>query len=64
MKARENWKVELATQGQTLAVVETLMKIFQRDSLLPLQFIIANMPLNYILRKCTGAKNSQCNGKR
>ena len=48
-KAIENWKIELAARRQTLAEVK-----MKRDSLLPLVFLIAMMPLNYILIKCTG----------
>ena len=49
----ENWKVELRARGETLAEVK-IQKGFQRDSLLPLLFVIAMMPLSYICRKCSG----------
>ena len=53
-EAIKNWKVELTTEGKTLAVVKILGGVFMGDSLLPRLFVITIMPLNYILRKCTG----------
>ena len=53
-KAMKNWKIELTAGGQSLAEVNIQRGIFQGDSLSPLLFVIAMMPLNYILRKCTG----------
>ena len=55
----ENWKVESTTEKKTLAEVEIQKVIFQVDALSLLLFVIAMMPLNHILRKCTGAKNLQ-----
>ena len=52
MRAMENWKVELTSGEQTLARVKIKRGIFQRDSLLPLVFIIVMMLLNYVLREC------------
>ena len=43
----KTWKVELT------AGTEVQRGIFQRDALSPLLFIIAMMPLNCMLRKCT-----------
>ena len=43
-------KVELTARGQTLAEEKIQRSIFQGDLWL---FVIAMMPLNYILRKCT-----------
>ena len=54
-KAMENWRVDLTAGGQTLAEAKIQRGIFQKDSLLPRQFKIRMMPLNYIFRKCTGA---------
>ena len=53
-KFMENWKVKLTTGGQMLAEGKIQRGIFQGDSLLPLLFIIAMIPLNYLLRKCKG----------
>ena len=51
--SHENWKVEL-TGGKTLAEVKIQKGIFQIDALSPLLYVIAMMPLSYILRKYTG----------
>ena len=40
-------------RGRSLAEMKFQRGIFQGDALLPLQFIIAMMSLNHILRKCT-----------
>ena len=52
-KTMENWKVELIAGGKSLAETKIQRGIFQGDALSPLLFIIAMMPLNHILRKCT-----------
>ena len=49
----KNWRVELTAGGKSLAETKIQRGIFQGDTLSPLQFIIAMMPLNHILRKCT-----------
>ena len=49
----KNWKVEL-TAGEILVELKIQRGIFQRDALSSLLFVIAMMPLNYILRECTG----------
>ena len=49
----ETWRVELTAEGKSLAETKIQRGIFQGDALSPLQFIIAMMPLNHILRKCT-----------
>ena len=46
------WNVELIAGGKTLAGVKIQREIFQGDTLSPLQFVIAMMPLNEIFRKC------------
>ena len=46
--------VELIAGRKSLAELKIMRGIFQEDALSPLQFVIAMMPLNYILRKCTG----------
>ena len=50
----ENWKVELAAEGQTLAEVKIKRGIFRGDSLSPQVFVTAMMPLSYVFRKYTG----------
>ena len=50
----KNWKVELTAGGKTVAGVKMPRAIFQGDVLSLLLFIIAMMPLYYILRNYTG----------
>ena len=50
-KIMQTWRVELTTVRQSLAEVKMQRVIFQKD--VPLLLVIAMMPLNYILRKCT-----------
>ena len=50
----KNWKVELTAGGKTLVEVKIQRGIFQGDALSLFLFIIAEIPLNHILRKCTG----------
>ena len=47
------WRVELTAGERNLDETKIERGIFQGDALSPLQFIIAIMPLTYILRKCT-----------
>ena len=49
----KTWRVELTAGGRRLAEAKVQRGIFQGDALSPLLFIIAMMPLNHILRKCT-----------
>ena len=51
-RAMENWRIELAAGEQTQEEVKTQRSFFREDSLSPLLFVIALMPLNYIWRKC------------
>ena len=52
-KNMKNWRVELTAGGKILAKTKIQRGIFQCYALSPLLFIIAMMPLNHILRKCT-----------
>ena len=52
-KNMKNWRVELTAEGKIWAETKIQRGIFQRDALSLLLFIIAMMPLNHILRKCT-----------
>ena len=47
----KSWKVELTSGGQTLGAVNIRRGIFQGDSLSPILFVIALIPLSEILRK-------------
>ena len=60
----KTWIVELTAGGRSLAKAKIQRGIFQGDALSPLLFIIAIMPLNHILRKCTaGYKPSRSQEK-
>ena len=52
-KTMKTWRVEMTARGRSLAEAKIKRGIFQGDALSPLLFIIAMMPLNQILRKCT-----------
>ena len=52
-KTMKTRRVKLTTGGRSLAEAKIQRGIFQGDVLSPLLFIIAMMPLNHILRKCT-----------
>ena len=52
-KTMKTWRVKLTAGGRKLAETNIQRGIFQGDALSPLLFIIAMMPLNHILRKCT-----------
>ena len=47
------WRVELTAGGKSIAETMIQRGIFQGGALSPLLLIIAMMPLNHILRKCT-----------
>ena len=49
----KTWRNELMAGGKSLAERNIQRVIFQGDALSPIIFIIAMMPLNHILRKCT-----------
>ena len=52
-KTMQTWRMELTARGRSLAESKIQRGIFQGDALSPLLFIIAMIPLNHILRKCT-----------
>ena len=52
-KTIKTWRVELTAGGRRLAEAKIQRRVFEGDALSPLLFIIAMMPLNHILRKCT-----------
>ena len=52
-KTMKNWRVELIAGRKSFAERKIRREIFQGDALSPLLLIIAMMPLNHILRKCT-----------
>ena len=49
----KTWRVKLTAGEKSIAETKIQRGIFQGDALSPLLFIIAMMPLNHILRKCT-----------
>ena len=52
-KTIQTWRVEMTAEGRSLAETKIQRGIFKGDTLSPLLFIIAMMPLNHTLRKCT-----------
>ena len=52
-KTMKTCRVELIAGGRRLAEAKIQRGIFQGDDLSPSLFLIAMMPLNHILRKCT-----------
>ena len=52
-KNLETWTVELTARWKSLAEVKIPGSIFQGDALSLLLFVIAMMPLNHVIRKCT-----------
>ena len=62
----KNWRVDLTAGGKSLTKGKMQRDIFQGDSLSPSLFVIAMIPLNHMIRKCTGGykltrKNQQPN---
>ena len=53
VKTMKIWKGELTAGGRSLIEAMVQRVIFQGEALSPLLFIIAMMPLNRILKKCT-----------
>ena len=52
-KTMKTWRVEWTAGRKSLAETKIQRRIFQGDAQSPLLFIIAMMPLNHILIKCT-----------
>ena len=52
-KTMNSWRQELTAEGQSLAKIKIQTGIIQGVALSPLLFMIAMMPLNHILWKCT-----------
>ena len=52
-KRRKNLAMELTAGGKGLVETKIQRGVFPGDALSPLLFIIAMMPLNHILNKCT-----------
>ena len=52
-KTMKTWRVGLTAGGRRLAEIKIQRGIFLGNALSPFLFIIAMMPLNHILRKCT-----------
>ena len=52
-KTMKTWRGELTAEGRSLAEAKIQIGVFQGDALSPLLFIIAMMPFDHILRKCT-----------
>ena len=50
-KSMNNWETELTASGRTLGTVNIKRGIFQGDSLSPLLFIVALIPLSMVLRQ-------------
>ena len=53
-KTMKTWRVELTARGKSFVETKIWRGIFLGDTLSPLLFIIAMIPLNYFLRKYTG----------
>ena len=55
MNSMKKWKVMLCSRNSEVGVVEIKRGIFQGDSLFPLVFVLALIPLSLILRKAKAA---------
>ena len=55
VSSMEKWKVMLCSGNSELGEVEIKLGIFQGDSLSPLVFVLALIPLTLILRKAKAA---------
>ena len=61
-ESMKNWRTELPSGGNVLGEVHIKRGIFQGDSLSPLLFVIAMIPLSLVLRKSRFAY--EFNGER
>ena len=52
-KTMQTWVLDLTAEGKGLAEEKIQRGKFQADKLPPLLFVVAMMPLNHIIRKCT-----------
>ena len=50
-KSMQQWRLSLTANGEDLGEVNVKRRIFQRDSLLPLLFVLSMVPLSLILKK-------------
>ena len=60
----EKWRVMLCARNSELGEVDIKRGIFQRDSLSPLVFVLASIPLSLILRKAKAAYDFSGSKKR
>ncbi len=63
-ESMKSWRVELTCAGQLLGEVKVKRGIFQGDSLSPLLFVCAMIPLTHILRKTKPGYEFSGSGKR
>ena len=62
-KVMENWKVELTVERQTRSELKIRKTSFRETYSPTFPFVIAMIPLNYILGKYTGTTNLPINEK-
>ena len=55
VNSMEKWKIMLCSGNSELGEVQIKQGIFQGDSLSPLRFVLALIPLSFILRKTKAA---------
>ena len=63
-ESMKSWRVELTCAGQLLGEVKVKRGIFQGDSLSPLLFVCAMIPLTHILRKTKPGYEFSGSGKK
>ena len=62
-KTMKNWRVEMTAGGKSFAEVKIQRGMFWGDALSPLLFVVAMVPLNHILWKCTASLRFTIAGK-